>query len=54
MLGGTGKTPVVIALAEHLKQRGRQVVALSRGYGGRVANAYFGGSKETWGGRGGR
>ena len=35
--GGTGKTPVVIALAEHLKQRGRQVVALSRGYGGRVA-----------------
>ena len=35
--GGTGKTPAVIALAEHLKERGRQVVALSRGYGGTVA-----------------
>tara|TARA_Y100000385_G_scaffold193244_1_gene199856 strand:+ start:87 stop:1073 length:987 start_codon:yes stop_codon:yes gene_type:complete len=35
--GGTGKTPVVIALAEHLKKRGWQVVALSRGYGGTVA-----------------
>jgi len=35
--GGTGKTPTVIALAEHLKERGQQVVALSRGYGGTVA-----------------
>jgi tetraacyldisaccharide 4'-kinase len=35
--GGTGKTPAVIALAEHLKERGRRVVALSRGYGGIVA-----------------
>jgi tetraacyldisaccharide 4'-kinase len=35
--GGTGKTPAVIALAEYLKERGRQVVALSRGYGGTVA-----------------
>ena len=35
--GGTGKTPAVIALAEHLKERGRQVVALSRGYGATVA-----------------
>ncbi|MGB2127671.1 tetraacyldisaccharide 4'-kinase [Planktomarina sp.] len=35
--GGTGKTPAVIAVAEHLKERGRRVVALSRGYGGTVA-----------------
>jgi tetraacyldisaccharide 4'-kinase len=35
--GGTGKTPVVIALAEHLQARGRKVVALSCGYGGTVA-----------------
>jgi len=35
--GGTGKTPVVLALAEHLKKRGQQVVVLSRGYGGRVS-----------------
>jgi tetraacyldisaccharide 4'-kinase len=31
--GGAGKTPVVIALAELLKQRGWQVDVLSRGYG---------------------
>ncbi len=30
--GGTGKTPVVLALAEHLRDRGRQVAVLSRGY----------------------
>lgn len=32
--GGTGKTPVVLALAERLKQRGRSVHILTRGYGG--------------------
>jgi tetraacyldisaccharide 4'-kinase len=31
-LGGTGKTPLVIALAEGLRQRGLQPVILSRGY----------------------
>ncbi len=31
--GGTGKTPVVIALAKHLASLGATVVVLSRGYG---------------------
>ncbi|MBK9441928.1 MAG: tetraacyldisaccharide 4'-kinase [Comamonadaceae bacterium] len=31
--GGAGKTPVVIALAAHLRQRGLQVGVISRGYG---------------------
>jgi tetraacyldisaccharide 4'-kinase len=33
--GGTGKTPVVAALARHLRDRGRHVAILSRGYRGR-------------------
>lgn len=33
-VGGTGKTPVVIALAERLVARGRAVHIVSRGYGG--------------------
>jgi tetraacyldisaccharide 4'-kinase len=33
-LGGTGKTPLVIALAQELRQRGRSVAVLLRGYGG--------------------
>ena len=36
-LGGTGKTPVVRALAERLAARGTAVHLLSRGYGGSLA-----------------
>lgn len=32
-VGGTGKTPLVIAIAEHLQQRNLQVAVISRGYG---------------------
>ena len=34
-VGGTGKTPVVIAIAQALRQTGRSVGVVSRGYGGR-------------------
>ena len=33
-VGGTGKTPIVIALVEHFKQQGKQVGVVSRGYRG--------------------
>ncbi len=35
-VGGTGKTPVVIALAERLTEEGRKPFILTRGYGGRL------------------
>ncbi|MDR2098757.1 MAG: tetraacyldisaccharide 4'-kinase [Rickettsiales bacterium] len=38
-LGGTGKTPLVIHLAERLMRRGLRVGIISRGYGGRLGGA---------------
>jgi tetraacyldisaccharide 4'-kinase len=35
-VGGTGKTPVVACLAGLWRDRGKRVVILSRGYGGRI------------------
>nr|WP_203565455.1 tetraacyldisaccharide 4'-kinase [Alteromonas profundi] len=37
-VGGNGKTPVVLALAEYYKKRGLTVGILSRGYGGKSAH----------------
>ncbi len=36
IVGGTGKTPAVIAIAKHLQREGRRVVILLRGYKRRV------------------
>ena len=36
VVGGTGKTPAVIAIAKHLQREGRRVAILSRGYKRRV------------------
>jgi tetraacyldisaccharide 4'-kinase len=35
VVGGAGKTPVVMALVQHLRQRGLRVGVISRGYGRR-------------------
>jgi tetraacyldisaccharide 4'-kinase len=36
--GGTGKTPMTIWVAQAIRNQGRRVVVLSRGYGGRMEN----------------
>jgi tetraacyldisaccharide 4'-kinase len=35
-LGGTGKTPMVLYIAEHLAERGKKTAILTRGYRGRM------------------
>jgi len=35
-VGGTGKTPIIIALAVHLKERGLKPAIISRGYGAKA------------------
>lgn len=37
-VGGTGKTPLVVAITEHLKSRGLKPGIVSRGYGGKAEN----------------
>ena len=39
LVGGTGKTPLVLWLIEALRERGRKVGVVSRGYGGKSAQA---------------
>ena len=38
LVGGTGKTPVLIAIARHLQARGLQVGVVSRGYAGTASD----------------
>ena len=45
--GGTGKTPLVMHLCEHLRANGRHPVALTRGYGGRHAGPHRVGDADT-------
>ena len=44
--GGTGKTPLAIAIGENLKARGLRVAFLSRGYGAEVPGAMVVDAKE--------
>ena len=53
-LGGTGKTPAAIAVAELLKREGRKPALLTRGYGGSVSRPARGRSAAAYCGRGGR
>jgi tetraacyldisaccharide 4'-kinase len=39
-MGGSGKTPVIMALAQWLKDRGYRPAVISRGYGGKAAEKF--------------
>ena len=45
--GGTGKTPLVLHLCEHLRAMGRQPIALTRGYGGRHVGPHWVSESDT-------
>jgi tetraacyldisaccharide 4'-kinase len=40
-VGGTGKTPLALHIAELLRERGERPVFLTRGYGGRIAGPHL-------------
>ena len=46
-VGGTGKTPMVLWVAEKLIQEGQHVAILTRGYQGRASRALAGGESST-------
>lgn len=50
-IGGSGKTPLVIAIARHLLAKGRSVAILTRGYGrpGRASGAVGSFDAAEWG-----
>ncbi|MFQ6605028.1 MAG: tetraacyldisaccharide 4'-kinase [Fidelibacterota bacterium] len=47
-MGGTGKTPVTVALAMWLCEKGYKVAILSRGYGRKTRGTFIGSEKSTW------
>jgi tetraacyldisaccharide 4'-kinase len=46
-VGGNGKTPLVLYIAQNLKEAGREVVVLSRGYGGSLKGPELVSEKHT-------
>ncbi|HEX4798645.1 MAG TPA: tetraacyldisaccharide 4'-kinase [Burkholderiales bacterium] len=46
-VGGTGKTPLILALAETLRRKGRRPGILSRGYGGALAGPRAVGAEDS-------
>src|SRR5258708_39697399 len=46
-VGGTGKTPLILALAEALRRKGRRPGILSRGYGGAPLRPWSGGAGDA-------